>query len=604
MKQMIKMIIILLAFLLLLPMVSSGEVNDACFGSGCHSDEGTSYSINKTRYDANSHDLLECVDCHDSSQDSNDPEHGEFVRTLNGTTLTGSLNFSQYNSSNYQLCYYCHNETQLIGLPSGYSNNLWTHRSTPGYPLNISELGTNFVNELLEGYNFDNYPANIHWDHLDMHGINNNQMWDSDRDGNLDSMTSCTACHDPHGNSSGPALTLNDLTMADSTDANGDYGIITNLAYLNQSGDLYCYGCHGSNSSFKYYRTSQNLMEDCIGCHVNGIPNDVNTTAFGQGIHVNINTTDGIDLVSNNDCWMCHYQKDMDDVLSCINCHVEGNISQAPPIVQHTPSAISPIKTNANCTTCHNNSISMLQEDSGVVNINATVSHYGTTSSLPDTVGDTNNSEGCAYCHLYPVNASTWGNAIDLNVTTFPREHPENTNEECWTCHIDGNISINSFHNVSLNPGWDPECTGCHYSYDYMSNKDSAIAGYFNGSGATNKYVNDTMFGDSVHATLSCTNCHTDSQRDEHPPTKGKRKACEDCHVVQSDPVTDTNRHNITSTPSLYKINGTSVVEITDCTTCHDPTMYNNSVTNFNRDAVADCDYCHTYPDKNKENFY
>ncbi len=136
-------------------------------------------------------------------------------------------------------------------------------------------------------------------------------------------------------------------------------------------------------------------MEDCISCHVEGTLSGINTTAFGQGIHVNINTTDGVDVVSNNDCWMCHYQKNMDNVLSCINCH-----------------------------------------------------------------------------------------------------------------------------------------------------------------------------------------------------------------VVQSNPVTDTNRHNITSTPSLYKINGTSVVEITDCTICHDSTVYSNSIANFNRDAVADCDYCHTYPDKNRKSFY
>lgn len=343
-------------------------------------------------------------------------------------------------------------------------------------------------------------------------------------------------------------------------------------------------------------------MEDCISCHVGAI-SDVNTTAFMQGIHVNINTTDGVDVVSNNDCWMCHYQKDMDYVLNCIDCHVEGNMSQAPPIIQHTPSANSSIRTNANCTTCHNNSIGMLQEDSGVVNINATVSHYGTTSSLSDTVGDTNSSEGCVYCHLYPANASTWGDAIDLSAIIFPREHTENTNEECWTCHFD-NSSVNSFHNLSVNPGWDPECRGCHYSYDYMSNKDSSIPGYFNATGATNKYVNGTMFGESVHATLSCGNCHTDSSRNEHPPTQGKRKSCESCHVVQSDSILDTNRHNITDAPSLHKVNGTSVVEITECRTCHDSVIYNNSITHFNRDAAVDCDYCHTYPDKNREYFY
>jgi len=342
------MFILLLIFSSILVTESTAQVNGACFGSGCHSDIGSYYYINNTRYDANSHGLLECTDCHIGSLDYNDTDHGKFLRTLNGTNITEHLKFTQYNSSNYNLCYYCHNETQLIGIPAGYSNSLWTHRPSPGYPLNINKAGTNFINELFVGYNFGNYPANIHWDHLDMHGINYDQMWDSNRDGILDSMTGCTACHDPHGNSSGIALTRNDLGIEYGTDANGEYGILNKLEYLNQSGDVYCYGCHGYDSNFKYYRPLKNMMSDCISCHAQ---KDVNTSLFGR--HANINTTDGAGVVSNSDCLACHYRQDMNrsNVYLCESCHINStgivNITNASLIKSDF------MHGNTACRTCH-----------------------------------------------------------------------------------------------------------------------------------------------------------------------------------------------------------------------------------------------------------
>ncbi|MDQ6964623.1 MAG: cytochrome c3 family protein, partial [Mariprofundales bacterium] len=210
---------------------------------------------------------------------------------------------------------------------------------------NISERGTNFVNELSEGYNFGNYPANIHWDHLDMHGINYDQMWDSNQDGTLDSMTSCTACHDPHGNTSRPALTHDDLGIEYSTDANGDYGIINNSEYQNPGGDTYCNACHSTGS--KYYRTPKNIMTDCINCHA---PGDVNVSLFAR--HANLNTSDGLGVVSNFDCWTCHYQQDMNrsHVYLCDACHLGGGVVP----VNDSSLIITGLKHGLNnCKDCH-----------------------------------------------------------------------------------------------------------------------------------------------------------------------------------------------------------------------------------------------------------
>ena len=559
MKQIIKMIIMLLAFSLLLPIVSSAQANDACFGAGCHSDVGTSYYINNTQYDANSHDLLECIDCHNSSINPLETEHGKFLRLLNGTNLTGPLSFTQYNSNNYQLCYYCHNETQLIGLPPGYSNNLWTHRPTPGYPLSINEPGTNFANELPEGYNFDNYPANIHWDHLDMHGINEGQMWDSNRDGILDSMTGCTACHDPHGNSQGPALTRDDLGIEFGSDVNGEYGIINDLDYLNQSGDVYCYGCHGYNLSFKYYRTAKNLMGDCTSCHAG---NMVNMTAFSQGTHVNINTTDGIGVVNNSDCRACHYQTEIDKsiVYTCFNCHLEGAIPTAPQVKSHSSGSASQyVRTSAGitCEFCHGlTSVTGFNEDDQT-GVNAThmaimpddaanvAGHYlrdltdktNDTHNIIDTVGwkanGKNGSQGCLYCH-------TTASGEIFNATNISKlSSHDAVSTSCYGCHVVGTTTLHDPGVINASQG-SRDCLQCHGESGIMPD------------------INVSAFSSSVHAGLN-------SNATNSTPINNLSKACWACHGNGSDPGTQHPSDPLSAT------NPANVTFPLDCTEgdCH-----------------------------------
>ncbi len=441
----IKMIaVFILISLFILP--GSAQTNDACYGSGCHSDKGSSYYINNTRYNANSHGLLECIDCHNSSQNPLDPEHGKFLRTLNGTNLTPPLYFTQYNRSSFLLCYYCHNETQITGLPAGYSNNLWTHRPSAGYPLSIGEPGTNFINERIEGHNFGNYPANIHWDHLDMHGINDDRMWDSNRDGILDSMTGCTACHDPHGNVSGPALTRKDLGIEYGTDATGEYGIINSLEYLYTGGDVYCYGCHGYDSSFKYYRTSRDLMKDCTACHV---PYDVNISKFVR--HANINTSDGTGNVTNNDCWTCHYLKDMNrsHVYMCESCH--KNSSGIVTVSDQALLVGSLQHGSNNCKSCH---APDMYHSEGKAGPKGRVENPGWQLISPI------DNTGCHDCHRThngldePFHAP----GIDPN-TTFgsPGDH-SNTNSriyldnysDCYSsCHVNASDPHNIFYSTN-----------------------------------------------------------------------------------------------------------------------------------------------------------
>lgn len=93
------------------------------------------------------------------------------------------------------------------------------------------------------------------------------------------------------------------------------------------NGQYGCTDCHNHNGTFEVIRNclvchpTQNHI-DCIKCHS---PGDVNISLFGR--HANMNTSDGIGNVTNNDCWTCHYQKDMrrSNVYLCDSCHINSS---------------------------------------------------------------------------------------------------------------------------------------------------------------------------------------------------------------------------------------------------------------------------------------
>jgi hypothetical protein len=132
---------------------------------------------------------------------------------------------------------------------------------------------------------------------------------------------------------------------------------------------------------------------------------------------------------------------------------------------------------------------------------------------------------------------------------------------------------------------------------------------------ASEKWVNETLFTPSVHGNFSviyCTNCHTLTEG--HPPPESRWHWCEDCHVVMpkyanGSPRKDVlQRHNMTFRPqfNLVNVGGTmtSVINVTDCTVCHDTDMYNTARTTFTRESGKDCRFCHSFPDLNIDSPY
>jgi len=372
-----------------------------------------------------------------------------------------------------------------------------------------------------------------------------------------------------------------------------------NLTLPNSS---YCLSCHGNNGtgSTNYSGAVTKIKEkhnntiNCSECHLN-TSKDVHPMKY---------------LKPN-----ASYNSSNSTAVNCTTCHqattVDSNLSLPPPKIPssmtHSDNASNGTLWNSTaywtpaspltaCIYCHNDT-----------------KHNATALGRPaNWKGNNivNSSLGtgtwCASCHYrnYSSGGKNYSNMTGAFTSANLSVPPEITNGSyavniynrsnyynhslkdysdavCRLCHgvnLSSSTTISAFlHNIT----WG-SCTSCHYSFEAMNNTTRP-----------DRYVDFSMYNTSLHRQLSCTNCHTKGHKNI-----GARKACEDCHAVQASPITDKDRHNITSTPSTYYYNSVNVVNITDCTTCHSETLYNTSISTYGYWKPKDCDYCHTYPDK------
>ncbi|MBI5191334.1 MAG: CxxxxCH/CxxCH domain-containing protein [Nitrospirae bacterium] len=122
-----------------------------------------------------------------------------------------------YSSARVGMCYYCHTEANVVGMPAeGRPSALHVHStpigSTSGWKTNFRNMSTydgkfagNWDSTTRSGYTHD-VPTNIHWNHMDDYGSSRRdtaeigyKLYDSDGDGTGDSYMVCESCHNPHG---------------------------------------------------------------------------------------------------------------------------------------------------------------------------------------------------------------------------------------------------------------------------------------------------------------------------------------------------------------------------------------------------------------------
>ncbi|HEY9204668.1 MAG TPA: cytochrome c3 family protein, partial [Candidatus Methanoperedens sp.] len=367
---------------------------------------------------------------------------------------------------------------------------------------------------------------------------------------------------------------------------------------LAQNGTYQCTDCHAmkwDNDSQSYYpeviRNCLNchageIHSDCIACHVNGNPGDVNKTAFSQGVHVNINTSDGSGLVNNSDCWSCHFNRDMNrtNIRQCAECHTGGGIPEVPAAPRIRTHLSGVAITNYSCVDCHSKVI--VDPGAGAINV---TSHY----LKRPTVSSVNY---CDYCH--GPDATAPFPATVKKIPEFKHDDPLwNGNATCRTCHSNSSViadplagDSSSFHDLTTELGdvfngtIKADCVVCHiqkspyfvsapnptHSTTGMTNQ-TCFGCHGSGSGtqpqklhsvqaigggctmchsnnATRYYVNTSIFGRHANVNTSdgsfnvtdadCKTCHFDAANIPMVPDVGLGAAnstntyqCEDCHV-------------------------------------------------------------------------
>ncbi|MCX9014958.1 MAG: cytochrome c3 family protein, partial [Candidatus Methanoperedens sp.] len=493
-------------------------------------------------------DLASCIGCHENVPgmitSNNDTDYG--LVASDGINLNGG------NTSFY---HYGKNRTNFGKSAGSYEYCIYCHRNTTG-EFNITFQDT-------ANYSILNHSSNYN-----------------------SSNPSCSEpeCH----NSTGSNL----------------HGIQLAKPVLSLPNSTYCLGCHGLNQSgtgtnysgaVTGYREKHNNSVDCTQCHLNS----------SKSIHpVRYLGEDGLTWRTTNS-----------SAVNCSNCHqgsgFGGAFSTAPimPQVQHSNNAsngsvwnsTNPYWTNTSqqsmCDYCHGDS-----------RHNATPlgrpSNWNGSNTINSSI--TSNSNWCAGCHYqgYSNSGKDYTNTTQTFETAGLTVPPEITNHTNYAPD-----EITGYYNHSLTPDYnDTTCEACHGAniqtgvkmYEFVHNVSTGTCKnchfdyyYMKGRSAPEKYVNSTMFGASPHGTLECEDCHTKGHNNI-----GARKACEDCHAVQANPITDKDRHNITRDPRNYTVGVVSVVDIIDCTTCHDAVNFNKATSQYGYGKSNDCNYCHTYPDK------
>jgi len=421
--------------------------NDKVMCESCHrtNPHQLAFIQSDGKYQPDNTTAASCPECHQTGipTENNSNFSTAFIiysPLRHSSNIQNGSAFGNYwtNTSPKSACLYCHNKTLHNVTPLGRILEI-----VPDYVIN-SSIGANFTCSKCH------YKGDANWSDMN-------------------------ATFAAAGLQTPPEIT-------NGTNWNGIFLNYFNHSIVNYT-DETCTHCHGGflseNATMSEFLHNVGFADSkkCIDCHTSpqGKYPAIETASFGK--HKDINTTDGNYTLSNSDCEGCHYNnittnmydQTLDvDTRKCTDCHIEGNFS-APIIKNHKPPkgpviAGGNISTTAYCSICHNNSI-----NKSIYSVNASVSHYGTTTSLVKTVNQTPKprfgfmtqtdaqqyNQECNNCHD-PSNSS-YGNATLIATPHIGRA-------TCNQCHVDNN-NASDLHNNSLRMPETFNCRECHTTY-------------------------------------------------------------------------------------------------------------------------------------------
>ncbi len=617
--------------------------DNSCYG--CHRNGTSALSITGFMHDLTDVSTRvsgpDCIGCHDYTKTDQDALH----RINNSDMKKGvhaNLNKNTTNSTNISAdnkkCWGCHTSNGSEPRP---------------YYLNYYDMGDRFANPY-KCYDCHNSTGKAY-----ANVSTAPQVYQHFKGGSnvtaanaSDNSSSCVICHDL--NELKVSYSENDIYNSGLSNASHYTKNRTDLRTWDSGRAANCSYCHQNtstafsvamfdaayNSSIKNHSTAN--LPTCYNatCHKSGwihnstldrpALNATNTSSYCRNCH-----PDKWKHNNTLDCGSCHFNSSSKDTIhpvkyllqnasygtgnstavTCITCHqttiVDARLSQVPPKIpsslHHSDNASNGTLWNSTaywtptnpltaCIYCHNDTkhnTSALGRPAGwqgnnVVNSSFSSGtwcascHYKNYSGGGKNYADMTQAFSSANLSVPPeITNGSYAIRIFNRSNYYNHSLKGYTDEICRLCHGINLSSASSvsdlMHNISGS-----SCTGCHYSFEAMNNTTRP-----------DRYVDPVMYNTSLHRSLSCTNCHTQGHRN-----MGARKACEDCHAVQANPVTDKDRHNITASPSTYFVGASNVVMITDCTTCHSASLYNTATATYGYWKPKDCDYCHTYPDK------
>lgn len=233
---------------------------------------------------------LACTDCHDQGSAHIDGASPTYKASLGNYKAGYRLSLANevpllgnYSSAKFGLCYHCHIEARVVGMPpGGRSSSMHVH----GTPVSSDQWYTDFRNMstvLGKGQgNWDatapdyDVPTNIHWNHLDDYGSSRRELalslsqklFDSDSDGTGDSHVVCETCHDPHGTRQ-PAMVLDSFSISTFTNVSSPtYRWLGSAAYSTARCTYQCHsnGNASGTSGTRWYREPSGLSS------VSGVP--------------------------------------------------------------------------------------------------------------------------------------------------------------------------------------------------------------------------------------------------------------------------------------------------------------------------------------------
>ncbi|PXF61242.1 MAG: hypothetical protein C4B59_04635 [Candidatus Methanogaster sp.] len=594
---------------------------DGCFV--CHTND------NHTPVDFHAENLLgglggpDCLKCHGDEGFAKN-------KRINESVFGAAMHWNTNNMSGVhdlnQSCWVCHFE-------DGLDVDMHSTRKDPPY------LCYDCHNK--EGAPFKNVSAapNV-YNHF-MHGTNISAYWDSPTDSD-----SCMGCHNQsemmysfiendtyhttfsivshYGNNRTDIANLfkegNNTEYCSYCHVNEStpFMQVTNDRNIRHAGGQNCNACHGEGRLHNETLTRVQTSGNCTDCHAlygankTGTVYEINVTAMNRGVHEHVNENmtgiagSEVGDANNAKCWGCHvpggaYPEDghrdtfNNDAYLCYECHngtcAYQNVSTATAVYNHFKGGIN-ITANTNHTIaptnssscgfgCHNLSTMKVPGFDAGGNASYRV-NMSQASHYPWNRADikvNSNLSDCAWCHRNPTNEFI-GIFAHAGYPNYTANIPHATKTPACIvpeCHDRGRIHDRPLKIPTFE--WADECGNCHFG---LNDSDA--------------YVNETMFNASVHGSVNCTKCHV-NEGVHHPIEEFTWKWCECCHAYQSDPLNESDRHNITPDPANYSVNSVNVLSITNCTKCHDKTAYDSSKQNFNSGTEHQCRYCHSYPD-------